>query len=236
MAEIQDAVRRRFEPCPTCERTDRVENVAVARERAVETIHTTDSGPPVFVGPDQPPIPGPVRRRSVTRPTPLGRRLSPAPLGTAGPFAMLGAFLGTVSAGFFYMDWAGTRDAADSVPYPSFPGAGAGVPNYLPGPTTAAQNSFPVAIPVVLAALCVAFVLLAVGIRVRRGPVRRGRAKAEEVSRLGWYCGRCGTVYFQPGRAPQGARDSTSYSLVEFRRLVFRAGGYEHLVDARSVR
>lgn len=211
MAGFQDAVPG-FRPCPTCGRPDWVENVAVARERAVETKQVTSPGPAVSAGPGLPTVPGPVERRSVTRPTALGRRLSPAPRSTAGPLVAPGVVCGIFAAwSFFVYRWSS----------PDMPGE---------------QSSFPVAVPIVFGALAVACVLLAVVVQLRRAPVRRGRAQAEEVSRRGWYCGRCGTVYFQPGRAPEGARDSTSYPIEEFRRFVFRAGGYEHLVNVRSVR
>jgi hypothetical protein len=212
MSEFQDAATG-FRGCPTCGRADRVENVAVVRDRAVVTTREAVAGPPVFAGPDQPAVPGPMRQRSVTRPTPLGRRLSPAPTGTARPLVALGVFTGVFAAVAFYVHQSAIR----------FVGGGS-------------QSSLPPVVGVLLGAMSVASLLLAVGVQVRRGPVRRGREKAEETSRLGWYCGRCGTVYFQPGAAPEGARDSTSYSLAEFRRFVFRTGGYENLVNARSVR
>lgn len=237
MAEFEDAVPR-FRPCPACGGVDQVKNVAVVREHALETTSTAVSGPTVFLGPDQPAIPGAIEHRTVRRPTPLGRRLSPAPQNTARPLATLGVFFGAVSAGLFYLDRSAFQDTAGSVqsPFPGQPTVGS-VPSYVSGPTTAAaQSPLPVAVPVALGVLCVVLVLLAVVVRHRSGPVRRGRTKAEEASRLGWYCGRCGTVYFQPGTAPEGAQDSKSYSLEEFRRFVFRAGGYEHLVNVRSVR
>ena len=81
------------------------------------------------------------------------------------------------------------------------------------------QFVLPPALTMIGGAVAVLSLLLAAGVQIRRRPVRRGRTKAEEASRLGWYCGRCGTVYFQPGTAPEGAQDSTSYSLVEFRRF-----------------
>ena len=214
MAEIQDAVPR-FWPCPTCERVDRVENVAVVREHAVETAGRAVAVSPAFGGPNQnqPAIPGPTGHRPAARPTPLGRKLSLVPLGRARPLVVLGAVSGAVATWSYFL----SRSAARFVVHGS-------------------QHVLPPALTMIGGAVAAVSLLLAAGVRIRRRPVRRGRTKAEAVSRLGWYCGRCGTVYFQPGPVPEGAQDSTSYSLVEFRRFVFRAGGYEHLVNVRSVR
>jgi hypothetical protein len=98
------------------------------------------------------------------------------------------------------------------------------------------SGSFPPAFELAFIAATGLSLLLAAVVRLRLRPVRRGWAKAEEASRLGWYCSRCGTVYFQQYQAPEGAEDSKAYSLAQFRRFVFRAGGYEHLTDVRSVR
>jgi len=223
-------VPSQFGSCPTCGLVDRVENVAVVREHAVQTTRTTVAGPPVFTGPDQLAMPGPTQRRTVTRSTPLGRKLLPAPQGSAMPFAVFGVVLSAACAGSIYLNRSAAADTSGSVQYP-FPGG-----NPLSAPAEVAQSPFPAAVPMVLGLLGAVFLLLAVTVWFRLRPVRRGRSAAEAVSRLGWYCGRCGTVYFQRGAAPAGAEDAKAYSLEQFRRFVFQAGGYEHLVGVRSVR
>ena len=146
--------------------------------------------------------------RSTPRPTRLQRALSPAPRSSVPRLAIPGILVGAMAAGTFYLDHVAYRD---------------GLPS-------------PIGIPLVFTGFSALLLLLAAAVHVRLKPVRRGRERAEEVSRLGWYCGRCGSVYFQPHQVPEGAQHSKPYSLAEFRRFVFRAGGYEHLVDVRSVR
>jgi hypothetical protein len=52
------------------------------------------------------------------------------------------------------------------------------------------------------------------------------RQAAAEVSERGWYCARCAIVYFQPGGEPPGAHAEYAYSVEDFRRMMFSAGGY----------
>lgn len=219
MDEVHDAIPRSG-TCPTCGLIDRVENVAVARERAVESVRVFSPLPAPLPDPNTPgAVPGapafPARRRSgsVTRPTTLGRRLSPVPLGSAGPLVARGVVLGVFGAATLEMRRATLQDGDDR-----------------------SMVSLFLLMGLAFAAVGVGFLLLGAAVQIRRRPVRRGRAKAEEVSRLGWYCGRCGSVYFRAGAVPDGAQDSKSYSLDEFRRIVFGAGGYPHLANVRSVR
>jgi hypothetical protein len=46
------------------------------------------------------------------------------------------------------------------------------------------------------------------------------------VWRRGWYCARCGVVYFQPGEQPSGTAEGQTLHPEQFRRLVWSAGGY----------
>lgn len=207
MVEPEDA-KPESRPCPNCGRFDRVANVAAVREHEAEP-GGSKRAIPAFGEPGRALLPAlPPRYRPRTRPTRLGRRLSPMPLSSAGPLVVTGLFAGVLAAGGYELH-KGSVQYGSSFPFglvPAFVGAAA------------------------------VSMLLAAAVRLRLRPVRRGWAAAEQVSRLGWYCSRCGTVYFQPHQAPEGAEDSRSYSLAEFRRFVFRAGGYEHLVNVRSVR
>ncbi|MFD8787591.1 hypothetical protein [Kitasatospora sp. NPDC059599] len=84
----------------------------------------------------------------------------------------------------------------------------------------------PAAIPVI--ALVVAAVFFVTGGVLNASAARElaGRPRAEHLWARAWYCDRCGTVHFPPGRGlPAGA-----LSLQEFRRVVWHAGGYGHLV------
>jgi hypothetical protein len=206
VTDVEDAVPA-LRACPTCGRFDRVANVAAVRE------HT--AGTP-FVAPPAAPTgraagaPEPVLmwERAMPRLTRLDRALSPAPRSSVRAWAIPGVLVGALAAGTFYLYHGAVH---------------VGLP-------------FPLDIPLFFTGFSAALLLLASTVHLRLGPVRRGREKAEEISRLGWYCGRCGTVYFQQHQAPEGAQHSKPYSLAEFRRFVFRAGGYEHLVDVRSVR
>lgn len=60
----------------------------------------------------------------------------------------------------------------------------------------------------------------------RNARVRAGRPAAEAVWHRGWYCERCGVVYFQPGEQPSGTAEGQTLSPEQFRRLVWSAGGY----------
>ena len=163
-----------------------------------------------LAGPSAAASPAPVLmwERSTPRLTRLERALSPAPRSSVRTLAIPGVLVGAMAAGTFYVYDHAVHD---------------GLP-------------FPLDIPLFFTGFSALLLLLASTVYLRLGPVRRGREKAEEVSRLGWYCGRCGSIYFQPHQAPEGAQHSKPYSLAEFRRFVFRAGGYEHLVNVRSVR
>lgn len=56
--------------------------------------------------------------------------------------------------------------------------------------------------------------------------VEHGMPKALAVWRAGWYCERCGGVFFAPGEAPAGAIVGQLMSPGQFRELVWAAGGY----------
>lgn len=66
----------------------------------------------------------------------------------------------------------------------------------------------------------------AVGIRRHRS-VQAARPLADEVWRRGWYCTRCAIVHFAPGEEPAGVLPGQTLDPDSFRRLVWRAGGYE---------
>lgn len=72
-----------------------------------------------------------------------------------------------------------------------------------------------------------------IGIRRRHKRVRAGWSAALAVWNEGWFCGRCGVVYFQPGYEPAGVGLCQPLSLEQFQTVVYRAGGYEDLAGER---
>lgn len=70
-----------------------------------------------------------------------------------------------------------------------------------------------------------------IGMFKRRKRVRGGAAAALAVWNEGWFCNRCGVAYFQPGYEPAGVGLHQSLTLSEFRREVYRAGGYGDLAE-----
>lgn len=206
VTDVEDAVPA-LRACPTCGRLDRVANVAAVREHVAGTPLSVPPAVPAG-GPAGASEPVLMWERAMPRPTRLERALSSAPRSSVRVWAIPGVLVGALAAGTFYLYHGAVHD---------------GLP-------------FPLDIPLFFTGISALLLLLASTVHLRLGPVRRGRERAEEVSRLGWYCGRCGTVYFQQHQAPEGAQDSKPYSLAQFRRFVFRAGGYEHLVNVRSVR
>jgi hypothetical protein len=146
---------------------------------------------------------GIAQRETSTRPTPIARELSLNPRGTVVGAVIGGVFFALATALLYY-----THTSMVDV------GPGSGFPLW----------------PCLLTGAVSALGLLAAVWRFVRGiPVRKGKAAAEAVSRRGWYCERCGSVYFQPGQAPTGAKPEHAYTTSEFRHIVFAAGGYEHL-------
>lgn len=146
---------------------------------------------------------GIARRATRTRPTPIARELSLVPRGSVA-----GAMIGVVFFGFATVLLYTSHTTMADV------GPGSGFPLW----------------PCLVTGAVSALGLLTAVWRYMRGiPVRKGGAAAEAVSRRGWYCERCGSVYFQPGQAPTGAEPGHAYTTGEFRRIVFAAGGYEHL-------
>ncbi|MBR7832136.1 hypothetical protein KDL01_02630 [Actinospica durhamensis] len=63
----------------------------------------------------------------------------------------------------------------------------------------------------------------------RRRRVRSGRAAAVAVWNEGWFCARCGVVYFQPGYEPRNLALHEAVRPERFRREVYLAGGYEDM-------
>jgi len=220
MTEINDAVPG-LRPCPSCLQLDQVANVSVVRNRAVETVELTSTTFNQTGDLAQAPMSS---RSSVTRPTLLGRRLAVAPTASPRGFAVFAVFFGLAAAGSYYLY--GSADTDGSPSADGFPST-AGSPSTVE--FSAASPPFPFAVCVALTVLSAVLLLGAIGVAVRMRPVRRGRAAAEDASRRGWYCGRCGVVYFQPGSVPTGAEPAKPYSPDEFRGIVFAAGGYGHL-------
>lgn len=70
-----------------------------------------------------------------------------------------------------------------------------------------------------------------IGILKRRKRIRAGRDAALAVWSEGWFCGRCGALYFQPGYEPKGVGLHQPLSPAQFQREVFRVGGYEDLAS-----
>lgn len=66
-------------------------------------------------------------------------------------------------------------------------------------------------------------------LRLRRR-IRAGQPAALELWMRGWFCRRCGMVYFQPGYEPRSLGLHQALSLSEFRVEVYRAGGYEDVL------
>jgi ribosomal protein L37AE/L43A len=62
-------------------------------------------------------------------------------------------------------------------------------------------------------------------------PVRFGKLPLND----GWYCGRCGLVYFQPGYEPKGVALRQALSPAQFQHEVYRAGGYQDLAGENEV-
>jgi hypothetical protein len=146
---------------------------------------------------------GIVRRETRARPTPIARELSVVPRGSVAG-ALIGCVFFAFGTALLYASHTTMADVG--------PGSG-----------------FPLWPCLLTGAVSASGLLLAVWRYVRGIPVRRGRGAAEAVSRRGWYCERCGSVYFQPGQAPIGAEAEHAYTTGEFRHIVFAAGGYEHL-------
>ena len=146
---------------------------------------------------------GIARRETSTRPTPIARELALAPRGSVA-----GAAIGCVFFAF-----------ATTLLYNAHTSMG----------SADLGSGFPLWPCLLTGAVSALGLLTAVWRYVRGIPVRKGKVAAEAVSRRGWYCERCGSVYFQPGQAPTGAEPEHAYTTSEFRHIVFAAGGYEHL-------
>ena len=151
---------------------------------------------------------GIARRETRSRPTPIARELSPVPNGSVTGAAIRCVFFAFATAMLY-------------TTHTTMANAGSG-------------SGFPLWPCLLTGSISASGLLTAVWRYIRGIPVRRGRVAAEAVSRRGWYCERCGSVYFQPGQVPIGAKPEHAYTTSEFRRIVFAAGGYEHL--ARSSR
>jgi ribosomal protein S27AE len=87
----------------------------------------------------------------------------------------------------------------------------------------------------VTGALAVVNALGVVGIFRRRRRIRAGKPAALAVWNDGWYCGRCGLVYFQPGYEPKGVALRQALSPAQFQHEVYRAGGYQDLAGENEV-
>lgn len=136
-------------------------------------------------------------------PTALKTSLSSAPDADGATCGMIAlAFISAIPTVILYAIHANSPAGGDA----SFPLW----PTYIPGAITAL------------------FIFGAIVSGAQGSPVKTGKDAAEAVSRLGWYCGRCGSVYFQPNTAPAGALDAHAYTTAEFRKIVFKAGGYEN--------
>ncbi|WP_034268788.1 hypothetical protein [Actinospica robiniae] len=92
------------------------------------------------------------------------------------------------------------------------------------GASTAAMFGF-----VLSAGTAVVNGLGVVGILKRRKRIQVGKPAALAVWNEGWFCRRCGVVYFQPGYEPNGVGLHQALSLAQFQHQVYRAGGYEDL-------
>lgn len=73
-----------------------------------------------------------------------------------------------------------------------------------------------------------------VGILKRRKRIQAGKPAALAVWNEGWFCRRCGVVYFQPGYEPKGVGLHQALSPAQFRHEVYRAGGYEDLAPDKG--
>ena len=126
MVEPEDA-KPESRPCPNCGRFDRVANVAAVREHEAEP-GGSKRAIPAFGEPGRALLPAlPPRYRPGTRPTRLGRRLSPMPLSSAAPLVVTGLFASVLAAGGYELH-KGSVQYGSSFPFglvPAFVGAAA---------------------------------------------------------------------------------------------------------------
>ncbi|MEV7189872.1 hypothetical protein [Kitasatospora sp. NPDC093102] len=196
-----------LQPCPSCRLVDQVRSVqAVYRAgRSTETVrsHMDD------------------RRHTETRVviSELARALAPAPdrhperapvvLGVLALFGTVGAFF-AAEAQSDQDAFVGSSFSAGSALSHSSPDTGALY-------TLSGVGLF----------VAIALFVTAALLRANANRELAGRSRAERLWSQAWYCARCGTVHFSP-TAGQG---SAAFSLREFRRRVWTAGGYGHLTD-----
>ncbi|MEU9045260.1 MULTISPECIES: hypothetical protein [unclassified Kitasatospora] len=227
-------------PCPSCALTDQVRSVPAVHLSERRNVTVRDSGRDG----------GTSTREEVSA---LGRALAPAPPTTSTAVQALAilAFMTLVGAVFTFIEGMTQRNARvhqepDLSPpswvtkHPGFPGD---FPTDLPGfPKAAPASPVPHATAALADAndmpvpLLVSFLLLAVVIALLAGATalflarrRRlaGRPQAERLWNQAWYCARCGTAHFPP-TAGQG---TGALGLVEFRTVVWTAGGYGDLAE-----
>ncbi|MFJ8622095.1 hypothetical protein ACIRD3_04545 [Kitasatospora sp. NPDC093550] len=190
-------------PCPRCGLTDQVRSVpAVYHAGRSRVTSGSPHGDDVH------------RTREVV--SDLARALAPAPLPDRAPgrtalslgagFSVLAVFC--FVAGMLAKDF--NDDAQGFATVPSRPAF------EIPSTVTT--------VVVLIAAGC-----FLAGVLLRAAATRdlAGRPRAEHLWAQAWYCARCGTAHFPPTAGlPTGA-----LQLREFRRIVWHAGGYGHLLD-----
>ncbi|MFH8387924.1 hypothetical protein ACH4E7_44835 [Kitasatospora sp. NPDC018058] len=227
-------------PCPSCALTDQVRSVPAVHlgERRNVTVRTS--------GRDG-------RTETREEVSALGRALAPAPPTTSTAIQALAVLSFPTLAGAVFTFIEGMRQrnaAADQMPdlsppdwatkHPGFPND---FPTDLPGFPKAAQASPATHAAAPLAdandtpvPLLVSYLLLAVAIALLAGATAlflarrrrlKGRPRAERLWNQAWYCARCGTAHFPP-TAGQG---TGAFSLAEFRKAVWTAGGYGDLAE-----
>ncbi|WP_224277388.1 hypothetical protein [Streptomyces sp. LS1784] len=194
-------------PCPSCRLADQVRSVpAVYRAgRSTETVRSLRD--------DR----GHTETRVVI--SDLARALAPAPdrHPERAP-VVLGvlALFGTVGA-FFAAEAQSDQDAFVRSNFPT----GSALSHSSPDTGTLHTLSG------VGLAVAIALFVTAALLRVNANRELAGRPQAERLWSQAWYCARCGTAHFSPA-AGQGP---AAFSLREFRRRVWTAGGYGHLAD-----
>ncbi|MFD9691721.1 hypothetical protein ACFWXO_38850 [Kitasatospora sp. NPDC059088] len=211
MIEPRDAAPAPSAPqtCPGCARTDQVRSVPAVHlaGRKTVTVHSRDNDGKLRTG-----------TREVT--SPLSRALAPAPEKRPERVPAVLGVPALFAAGFLYFVADSQSRYEDSSAKML---AGSSLAHLS---DSSGSDSFYLFSGI---AFCLALALFATAalLWARSSRELAGRPQAERLWATAWYCARCGTAHFPP-TAGQGAGAVT---LPEFRRRVWTAGGYGHLVD-----
>lgn len=211
-------------PCPRCGRDDRVLAVPAAYGSARSTEATIAHARHVIADDDA--LQSRKREaRAVLAATPLSAVAS-SELALAPKFSVRGWVGGTwvlgIAAAMMWTFYSVSGDTGAQSP-PTGYGFGAGLTASAP----TGRNPVLLVAALGFTAGAVASLIAALRSARRRAVVAKGRPAAERVWRRGWYCGRCATVYFLPGEAPEGVAPATAITPPDFQRVVWTTGGYD---------